>query len=235
MIGITIHTPEYKALAVEACRRWKLHTRLKVRRIERKRDGFHWKLRLDELHDGPCCFFDADWWLLRPWKPEPSGLVWQAVHDPMAFCDYAFCGKDCERFSIDRHNYWNSGLFICDLSYQEHRDVFKRARESYEENKASTVVKVHDVTDQFHLNLATKELHTPFSFLPTPVNYYHFATVHGALPATPREIVGLHGAGIPLKDKARKMRAQASVFGEEVRPMLPRAVDFHFSMTFNLR
>lgn len=235
MIGITIHTPEYKALAVEACRRWREFTGLPVKRVERKRDGFHWKLRLDELHDGPMCFFDADWWLLRPWKPERSGLVWQAVHDPMAFCDYSFCGKDCDRFAIDRHNYWNSGLFICDLSYEEHRKVFARARESFAENKRSKVMNANDVTDQLHLNIATKELHTPFSFLPTATNYYHFAVTHGALPSIPREVIGLHGAGIPLKDKMRKLRAQAGVFGGEVRPMLPRAIAFHFNLTYNLR
>lgn len=230
MIGITIHTPEYKALAVEACRRWREFTGLPVRRIERKRDGFRWKLRLDELHDGPCCFFDSDWWLLREWRPEPSGILWQAVHDPMAFCDYSFCGKDCERFEIDRAHYWNSGLFICDLSREDHRSVFERARQSWEENEGSTVVNVHDQTDQFHLNLATKELRTPFSMLPTSLNYYHFATQHGAHPSIPREITGLHGAGVPLASKMKVLRQQASVFGGEVRPMLPRAVAFHFQL-----
>lgn len=235
MIGITVHTPDYRELAIEACRRWKLYTGLKVRRIERRRDGFHWKLRLDELHDGPCCFFDADWWLLREWRPEASGVLWQAVHDPMAFCDYSFVGKDCDRFGIDRSHYWNSGLFVCDLSREEHRAVFARARESWEENRNSKLIGVHDVTDQAHLNLATRELRTPFSFMAGATNYYHFATEHGAHPSIPREIIGLHGAGIPLKDKARKMRQQAAVFGGTVRPMLPRAVAFAFDLIYSVR
>lgn len=235
MIGITVHTPEYKSLAVEACRRWREFTGLPVKRIERKRDGFRWKLRLDELHDGPCCFFDADWWLLREWKPESSGLLWQAVQDPMAFCDYSFVGKDCERFNLTREHYWNSGLFVCDLEREEHRAVFERARETWEENAESRLVSAHDATDQLHLNLATRELHTPMSMLPSSLNYYHFATLHGANPCIPREIIGLHGAGIPLKQKERKMRQQAAVFGEAVRPILPRRVAHDWDLIYSVR
>lgn len=235
MTGITITTPEYRQLAVEACERWRRFTGLPVKMIERKRDGFHWKLRLDDLHDGPCCFFDADWWLLREWNPDASGVMWQAVPDAMAFCDESFCGRDCARFGIDRARYWNSGLFICDLSRRDHRRVFGAARESWRENRRSKLARVADKTDQFHLNWAVQELGVPLSVLPTALNYYHFATRHGALPAIPREIVGLHGAGIPLAGKMEKLRQQAGVFGQPVMPMLPRAVAFHHDLQFNLR
>lgn len=235
MKGVTIFTPEYRELAKEACRRWERFTGLPARAIERKRDGFLWKLRLDELEDGPCCFFDADWWLLREWKPEASGVLWQAVHDAMVWSDHTFAGADSERFHLERTRYFNSGLFICDLSRREHRKVFAMARETWQENKRSRLVRAMDWTDQFHLNHAVQRLHTPLSLLPTALNYFHFALQEGGLPHAPREVTGLHGAGIPLKDKLGMLRAQARVFGAPVMPMLPRAVAFHHDLQFNLR
>lgn len=235
MIGITIVTPEYEALGREAVARWKQHTGLQAKVVRRKRDGFLWKLRLDEIYDGPCCFFDADWWLLREWRPEASGVLWQAVHDSMVWSDHTFAGADSERFGLDRTRYFNSGLFICDLGTKEHREVFALARETWAENQRSKLVKMKDWTDQFHLNWAIQHLGTPMSMLPTALNYFHFALQEGGLPHAPREIVGLHGAGIQLKDKMRDMKAQARVFGAPMVPMLPRAVAFQHELQFHLR
>lgn len=236
LIGITVISPSYAKVGAEAVRRFKKFTGREVKVIQcADVDGYTNKLNLDLLHKGPMVFFDADWWLLREWRPQATGPVWTACLDPLVAAPFTFACKDCDRFNLDKTRYFNSGLFFCDTSLDSHRAVFKRARQMHRENARSTLVKAIDHTDQGWLNAAVQHLNVPQAFLPFAYNYYHFGVTEGGFPFTPAEVFGLHGAGIPPQHKAAKMRMQSAFLSESIAAPLPAAMALHHALSYQLR
>ena len=85
------------------------------------------------------------------------------------------------------------------------------------------------------LNFALQQLGVPLKLLPFSFNFYKKAVEWGSFPYIPREIVGLHAAGVPLERKFQVLRAQTSVFGESCSEMSVEATSFHHALDFELR
>lgn len=233
-IGVTIVSPAYRRLARQAVRRFQLFTGLEVKVIEcANKDGFQTKLELDK-HCGrrPIVFFDADLWLLRSWDPVPlmGGPCWVACHDSAVWNPGSFCHRDCEKNGLDRLHYINTGLFICDLRRLEHRGIFQSARASVRSKRTKTA----DASDQFHINRALLTHGVQLSFLHPRHNFYSLSVVWGQYPNYPREIIGIHAAGVALKHKWDTLMAEASIFGRPHNPMCPEAVNWFFTKANDL-
>lgn len=234
MIAVTVVTPSYKHLEKECVRRIKKFTGLPVKVIRcSDKHGFMAKLELDKkCGSRRILFVDVDYYFLRPFNPLPwDSKCWFAVHDSAAFNPYAFPHKDCVQQGMNKAQYFNSGMFVCDLRLKEHRNVFVEARRLKKLKRLNPV----DVTDQFYLNKAVQGLRTNLSLLPTKFNFYLKAASWGQLPYIPRDIVGIHAAGEPLKYKASALRHQCKVFGQELLPMCREVVEWEFVRLFEFR
>lgn len=238
MIAVTVVTPSYRHLEKEAVKRIKKFTGLKVKVIRcADKDGFFKKLELDrECGKSRVLFFDVDYWLLRPmdvqkWCPNS----WMAVHDSATFNPHAFPHTDCEAFGMDKLRYFNSGMFTCNLALKEHRQVFQMARQLRSRVVRGSLKQPTDVTDQVYLNLAAQKLNLNYSPLPTKFNFYLCAAQWGQLQFIPRDIVGLHAAGVPLKGKAEALKQQAAVFGYDLCGIQPEVQFWDQARIFELR
>lgn len=237
MLAVTVVTPTYRHLEKEAVKRFRKNSGLPVKVIRCKDDeGFMTKLELDRLCGKKrIVFFDVDYWLLRPvdfsqWHPNN----WYAVHDSAVFNHYAFPHTDCEKFTMDKMLYFNSGFFSCNLALEEHRAVFKRARKIAALVRRGNLEKPTDVTDQFYLNAACQKLVYP-SFLPLKFNYYHRAAQWGQIPYIPRDVIGLHAAGEPLESKLQALQVQSQVFGADLLRVCAEAYQYETSRIFDMR
>ena len=239
MIGVTVVTPAYKHLEKEAVARFKKHTGLPVKVIRCKdADGFKTKLDLDRhCPQTRVVFFDVDLWLLRPMDPLKnwSPLAWMAVNDRAVFNVHAFPHTDCGSHQMHKMRYFNSGLIGINLALQHHRDVFKEARRLHRLVKSKKMKAPVDVTDQFYLNKAVQDLNIGQAMMPEKFNFYMKSADWGQSPCIPREIVGLHAAGEPLKRKLKALREQAAVFERPTGPMLEEAAFNNHSMIFDQR
>lgn len=199
-IGITIQSRGYAALAKEASRRFRRFTGLECLTLKTE-DGYFAKLNLDKLAPKrPIIFFDADLWLLRPMNIKQV-VNWTAVNDPGVYHDHAFPHEDCLATGIYMPHYFNSGLIMCDLRVKTHRDVFKEARRLHRAAKRKGAYQTKDPGDQFYLNLAIHRLGTPITLLPFQYNFYMHMVKGGCFPHIPREVIGLHAAGVRLSEK----------------------------------
>lgn len=232
VIGVTITSPKYRHLTDEAVRRFRKHSGLDVIVLwSEEEPAFAAKLNLDLLvAPMPIVFFDVDLWLLRPFdfKALAKAGRFCAVPDPGAWNPLAFPHIDSKRNGWNKESYFNSGLFACDLARPEIRRVFADARRRFEECHANTAPAPVDWTDQFFLNWAIQQQPGLLKRLPFALNFYKKAVDWGSYPHIPREIVGLHAAGIPLEDKLENLRRQAAVFGEPIGPMHREAIDHHY-------
>lgn len=233
-IGVTVISPSYREVGKEAVKRFKHLTGLDVHIIRcRDEDGFRTKLRLDkECGRRPIIFFDADYWLLdRPGFEAMTSPALIAAHDPATYNPYAFPHTDCEAFGLPKMEYFNSGLLILDFRLPQHRQLFQLARALHKRGKE----KPTDTTDQFWLNLARHRLRIPLSRLPTHYNFYLLSAYWGQQAWIPRHIIGLHGAGIPAREKLPRLQQQSTVFTHEYRPMHPEAMAFEVARMIELR
>lgn len=233
-VAVMVVSPSHRKLAREATKRVKKFLGLDVQQIPcSNKDGFKTKLEIDK-HVGrrPVLVMDADLWFVRPWKAEEvmGTAMWLGCHESAVWNPASFCYKDCHENGLDRFRYINTGLFVCDLRRQEHREVFKWARNSFR----SVRTKTHDSTDQYHLNRALLRANAPISFLHPKYAFYTLSTVWGQYPFIPREIVGVHAAGVPLKMKYKVLTAESSLFGRSHHPMCRDAVDWHFAKTHEI-
>lgn len=229
MIAVTVISPSYRIIGNEAVERVKRFTKLPVEVVECSDDqGFLNKLSLHEHFRGHrVMFFDADWWMLRPFDFEKMRGVWFGVKDPCVFQPHSFCFQDCEKHGLERDTYINTGMFVCDLAQPEHREVFVRARDGFQMRQEGVML-CKDVTDQYHINKALKDLNEYVSLLPFRFNFYKKAVDWGAATHIPRHIVGLHAAGYVLHNKLPRLREQAATFTEEERDIQPLALyDLH--------
>jgi hypothetical protein len=235
-IGVTVITKSYRRVGRRAVSLFKRNTGLDVLVIKGEdSEGFELKLQLDKLCGRrPRVWFDADLFFIRgvdfhnmiPW----SGFY--GVHDSAVFNPRAFPWLDCKENGLDTSRYLNTGLFTCDLRNPETRKVFQEARKSWKLWKRGKL-KTADTTDQYHLNLAM--LKVPVTLLPTVFNFYQLACDWGQLPFIPREIIGLHGAGIPAKDKHWKLCEQMKVYGRPTCPMCDDAILNTHAKTYQLQ
>ncbi len=235
-IGITVITRSYRKVGRKAVSLFKKNTGLDVMIIEGRDDeGFSLKLQLDRLCGRrPIIFIDADFWLLRnpnwnSWIVPQKGFF--GVLDSAVFNPKAFPHTDCDENGLDSTRYVNTGFFSCDLRDPDTRKVFQNARKSWRLWQRGKL-KTADVTDQYHLNLAL--LKVPVQLLPLMFNFYMFAVDHGQVPYIPRDIIGLHGAGIPAKEKYQGLSDQYKVFCRYVRDMHDDAILNAYSKSFQL-
>lgn len=238
MIAVTVISPSYRKVGGEAIRRMRRYAGLDVYVIEcSDAEGFQTKLSLDQLcPKKPVLFFDADVWSLRDWTPQDLAGAGQffAVHDPAVWNPHTFCHHDTHKNGLDSHRYFNSGVFIWNNQFADHREIFKIARRSW---KAQQRGEKHyeDKTDQAHLNFGLIESGVPLQWLPLQYNCYCFSIRHGQFSHYPRDIINLHGAGIPAKKKHAQMKVEAQVFGEKIYPMHHEAILWEYHRNHSLR
>lgn len=230
-IGVTVVSRSYRGVGSEAIRRFKRFTGLDVVKIEcDDQDGFEEKLKLD-IYCGkrPVIFFDADWWLLRPvdFTNYFNTPQFFAVNDPGIHHEHFIPYRDCQENGLNAQLYVNTGFFLCDLRDVTMRHVFQRARKSFGN------VRTYDHTDQFHINKALLELGVAQQMLPLSFNFFLFAAEEGCCQI-PRQIIGLHAAGLPAKEKLSELKLQAKVFGRKMQPMWRSAVDSAYSVNYEL-
>ena len=118
--------------------------------VVRSEPSFHVKLELDlRCPKTKIVAFDADYYLLRRLRISGAEGQWVAVHDPSVWNPHAFPHTDCERFGLDKRQYFNTGFFVCDLRLESHRRVFSLARKIYQECREMKRESPVDWTDQF--------------------------------------------------------------------------------------
>lgn len=231
-IAVTITSPRYQHLTDEAVRRFQKHSGLDVVVLwSGQEPAFAAKLNLDLLvAPVPIVFFDVDLWLLRPFdfRSLAKSGRFCAVPDPGAWNPLAFPHTDCESNDWNKETYFNSGLFACDLSKPEIRRVFEDARRKLDACHHKTAPAPADWTDQFFLNWGLQQQPALFKRLPFALNFYKRAVDWGSYPHIPREIIGLHAAGVPVEEKLAKLRRESEVFGEPTGTMHPEAITHHF-------
>jgi len=232
VLGVTITSPQYQHLTEEAVRRFHQQTGLDVAVLwSAQEPAFAVKLNLDLLlAPVPIVYFDVDLWMLRPFDFRPIAQAgrFAAVPDPGAWNPNAFPHIDSERFGWEKESYFNSGLFACDLGRPDIRQLFIEARARLDACHGDTTQAPADWTDQFFLNWAVQRQPGLFKRLPFALNFYKKAVDWGSYPHIPREIIGLHAAGVPLDEKLGKLRREAEVFGEPAGPMYAEAVRHHY-------
>lgn len=242
MIAVTVVTPSYKHLEKEAVRRFKKHSGLPVKVIRAKdSDGFVTKLELDR-HCGKqrVVFFDVDWYMQKPidfttWSPNH----WFAVQDFGVYNPSIFPRQDCDLLQMDHRRYFNSGFMVINFAIESHRKVFQKARTYMRQLKneklcinGQKIASIHDKTDQSILNLACQHVNVDIIILPQSFNYYHKGWEFGQNDVIPRNIIGLHAAGFPIKEKARALRDQERVLCRVQKPMCPDAIRMRYSQLF---
>lgn len=215
LIGVTICTPGYGALATEASRRFRQFTGLEVLRIEAgEGSGFEAKLRLPELSpQQPVVYFDADLWLLRETDFaayfQPMGVA--GVVDPGTADAESFVSHDVAALGLDAARYFNSGLFLADFRAGPVRAAFAAAKAAF---AAKAAKGIRDYGEQSCLNLGIQSQGKliPFTPLPAGYNFFMHAVTHG-YGGFPPIVNGLHAAGIGLAEKMVMLEQQAAVFG----------------------
>jgi hypothetical protein len=231
-IAVTVTSPGYDHLTAEAVRRFRRFSGLEVVVLPTSTEpAFAAKLNLDLfVAPRPIVFFDVDLWLLRPYDFRPLAKTgrWCAVPDPGAWNPRAFPHTDSVREGWEKDTYFNSGLFVCDLSQWNIREVFAMARQRLADCHAGNAPRPVDWTDQYFLNWAVQQQPGLLKRLPFALNFYKPAVDWGSYPSIPREIIGLHAAGTPVRDKLRVLEMQAAVFGGPTDPMIPEAVNHYY-------
>jgi hypothetical protein len=231
LVGVTVVSPAYQHLLEESISRFRAATGLDVVVLWTSDEtGFGAKLNLDLLlAPRAVVFFDIDLWMLRPFNFSALAAARRfcAVHDPGVWVPNCFPRMDCEREEWHHLDYFNSGLFVCDLGQPEIRNVFADARARLRASTEGGVPPPRDITDQFYLNWAVQRQPGLFQRMPFELNFYKVTVDGGAFPHIPREIIGLHAAGVPVDQKLERLRTEAAVFGAPVRPMTAPARE-HF-------
>lgn len=238
LLAVTVRTPKYQALSLQAVKRVELHLGLPVQVIEcDDAKAFAMKLRLDRLCPATrILFFDADWWPLRNLDFSGySGGSWLAVHDAGVFHPAAFCMPDSATMGIPREWYFNSGFFVFDNTDSRHRRAFQAARDIEHSIFTGERARLHDFGEQSLLNAGVQQAGVPVQLLPFSMNTMLHFVRGGVFPYIPRVVHAVHAAGVPLKQKMRHLRAAAELLSFEPEPMQPEALAFHHALSFETR
>lgn len=216
VVGVTVVSPRYAYMAGEAVERFQKMSGLDVVVLHvGSEPAFAAKLNLDLLlAPRRIVFFDVDYWMLRPFNFStlPTDRF-SAVPDPGVGSKNQFPARDCAREGWAPETYFNSGLFVCDLTMPALRQVFADARARLLACHAGAVESPADWTDQYFLNWAVQQQWEIFNPLPIALNFYKVAADGGNLANIPAQIIGLHAAGVGVERKLAALRQQAAVFG----------------------
>lgn len=236
MVGVTLSSPQYENLTFEAVRRFKRHTGLDVQIMWSDGEpAYAHKLEAAQRFKGrSVVFFDVDWWALRPmdlgqFNNSPHFVC---VRDPGVFDHDQFPHTDSAVLGIDELQYFNSGFWIANFRRPDHVAAFEAAAQLCEEKLNGLWTNVGDPGEQSFLNAGIQRsgcsvLHLPFAY-----NCYNLAVRFGCYPEYPREIFGLHAAGVHHSEKREWLELHERVFGDprpetKTRPLTAAAQLFY--------
>lgn len=216
IIGFTIASTGYEELAHEAARRFRRYTGCHALILTADgHDAFDLKFTLPRLAGGRvCCFFDADWWMIRDVSLDSfigmEGLA--AVPDPAAQHP-TFCMNDADVLNFPRARYCNTGLMVFNSADSRVLTAFDRAAVLMAEKRAGLHPDVQDTTEQSMLNRALFESQLPTQFLEPKWNTYYYSIPHNFISGIPVDLVAVHAAGVPLARKREYLEAQVKAWG----------------------
>lgn len=235
-IGVTVTSPSYEHLTNEAVNRFRKHSGLEVIVLPcTSEPAFAHKLNLDLLvAPRKIVYFDIDLWLIRDFDftSLANNGRFNAVPDPGAWNPFAFPHTDSVNEGWDKSEYFNSGLFICDLADPKIKKVFEDARKTLEECHNGKRRKPIDWTDQFFLNHSIQQQPGLLKRLPFQMNFYKKAVDWGSYPFIPRDIIGLHAAGEPKERKLEALHEQSKVLGSLNSEMISEAINHYYNQSF---
>lgn len=219
LLGVTIITPAYQDIGTEAARRWHQFTGMPVMILSApsEKNAYRLKLRLPEfLPAAPVCYFDADYWLLRPLdipdlvaKVEKHALL--AVVDPGTQDPAGFVARDCHWHNIDPSRYFNSGFWVADFSRDQITHAFAHALESLDDRQWA------DYGDQSAWNYGLQKYHVHGLALSWRHNFFLHAVTHGYCSYIPAEVIGLHAAGVSRGKKREHLTEWAKMLSYPVK------------------
>lgn len=218
ILGVTISTPGYQGLAIEAAKRFRKFSGCDTVILESDhKNGFNLKLELHRIFaNRDICFFDADLWPIREFDLSPyvnSGAV-VGVNDPSSISPASFCYWDSISIGIPFSRYLNTGFLICDFKNRRVRNAFEFARNNINLKKQ---LNIQDKTEQSVLNLGFKKCKVVK--IPLKWNFWKKAADWGHVQNIPRDVINVHAAGYELPMKWDILTKHAEVFGEKINDM----------------
>lgn len=195
MIGVTLASPAMLSLATEAVRRFRDQTGLPSVMLcpPNDRAAHMWKLVIpDMVERGPICYYDADWWMIRP--GDPRGLLVpgaiSAVADVGVYNRQTFAFSDTASLQLRRELYFNSGFFVCDTSDVVVRNAFRCAA------TLSLSERVADFGEQSYLNAGAQRM-ARVNLVGKEWNSGPWAWQAGLDESPCVQPIGLHAFGVP--------------------------------------
>lgn len=227
MIAVTIATPDYADMANRQAYHFRKHSGLHtvVMLIGEGQDGYEAKLDLPNVFvKTKIVFFDADYRLIRDADfSKFRECAIYGVHDGAAHDIHAFPCPDSKKLGIPNNEYINTGLFIVDFGIESHRKAFAIARQLHEDRR-NKVITIDDRTEQSFLNAGIQRSGSKLIHMHPGWNFYPYSYQHGSMPEIPRNIIGVHAAGIcGVHEKARHLDAYETVFGASMYDIIPEA------------
>lgn len=207
VIGVTLVSPGYEELAMEAIKRAKFFAGLDTLALfVHSEPAFFRKLDLCKLVGRrKVVFYDADLWFVAPVDFRSLNPGFWAVQERGAVTPNVFPHMDCAKFSLDACRYVNTGLMCFDLGLRRHREVFNVARKLAVDAIKKPGTDTFDRTEQSWLNIAMQQIDVDQQFLPFSYNYFDWSVEHFG-NTRPEHIIGYHAAGVQLIDKLAHLR-----------------------------
>lgn len=219
ILGITISSPGYHELAIEAARRFRKYSGLDCLIVTTERNGsYDAKYNLPLLGTRTLCFFDADLWFCRPFDLSPYGNLngIAGVPDPTRNSFHGtFCYQDAVTLGMPPDQYLNTGLMIINPRHKATQQAFADAqhlmalhrcgalRQAYplltrkgKPARKQPTLKLLDETEQSLLNSALHRAGVEIFRLGDEWNYWPQAQRHGFMESVPPKPYCVHAAGI---------------------------------------
>jgi hypothetical protein len=190
LIGVTIASSDFEDLAVQAAKRFRLHTKTEKTIIvsTQKEKNYSEKLTLHRLlqKGETFCFFDSDLWFIKDCDLTQfeNQKDFIGVHDAGCKPEYAenhFPYQDALTFGIEPQKYFNGGLFIFN---HRHVKAFEYARGIMNDLIKKNGKKIidgkplKDFGEQTSLNYAMVKKKIPVRIISQRYNYMPFAVEH---------------------------------------------------------
>ncbi len=223
MIGVTLITPSYAEIGMEAVKRFKRHTGLDVVILWREDgpDAFAAKLDIPlTIKDQTVVFFDSDLWFINGadlwWMDRRDQFLAvmdpgiNDIEDPSIKATGSWARNDCDVLGINPNKYFNGGFWVANFRHKSHRDAFAHARQLYQD-KINGVIKIGDYGEQSFLNAGVQRCGIEIRDLPMSYNYWHMAYKGGLVNSIPYGVIGLHAAGYAAHDKLDHLRKMSEV------------------------
>lgn len=203
MIGVTITSPKFRSIAVEAQKRFEECTGLPSILVSTPVEkNYLLKFELFKLLKGQTVvYFDSDLWFIQ--KCDLSCFnereEFLAVQDPGILEDVCFPLHDAATLEIDIQKYFNSGLMIWN---DRHEEVFQQAPLLYEKYKR----KLFDFGEQSIMNAAVQR-NCPLELISHSFNYTPVAEGKLETPMVPMDHpLTIHAAGYVPDEKEQALR-----------------------------